>query len=111
MVKLESQEQYLQSIKKIKDLEDKTQKEIDKHKKEFEIKIQTLESELQSSILDAKSKGEKLVDSSIEKAREKANTETIKLLEDTKTKAENIASEVHAQKNQEIIDILLKGVK
>ena len=54
MVELESQEQYLQSIKKIKDLEDKTQKEIDKHKKESEIKIQTLESELQSSILDAK---------------------------------------------------------
>lgn len=111
MVELESQEQYLQSIKKIKDLEDKTQKEIDKHKKEFEIKIQTLESELQSSILDAKSKGEKLVDSSIEKAREKANTETNKLIEDAKTKAENIVSEIHAQNNQKIIDILLKGVK
>ena len=50
MVELENQEQYLQSIKKIKDLEDKIQKEIDKHKKESEIKIQTLESELQSSV-------------------------------------------------------------
>ena len=111
MVKLESQEQYLQSIKKIKDLEDKTQKEIDKYKKESEIKIQTLESELQSSILDAKSKGEKLVDSSIEKAREKANTETNKLIEDARKKAENIVSEIHAQNNQEIINILLKGMK
>jgi len=101
----------IQSIKKIKDLEDKTQKEIDKHKKESEIKIQTLESELQSSVSDAKSKGEKLVDSSIEKAREKAITETNKLIEDAKTKAENIVSEIHAQNNQEIIDILLKGVK
>ena len=111
MVELESQEQYLQSIKKIKDLEDKTQKEIDKYKKESEIKIQTLESELQSSVTDAKSKGEKLVDSSIEKAREKASTETNKLIEDARKKAENIVSEIHAQNNQEIIDILLKGLK
>ena len=38
MVTIENQEQYLQSIKKIKQVEDETQKEIDNYKKESEIK-------------------------------------------------------------------------
>jgi|TARA_B100000959_G_C14899695_1_gene590356 vacuolar-type H+-ATPase subunit H len=111
VVTIENQEQYLQSIKKIKQVEDKTQKEIDNYKKEFEIKIKKLELDLETAIIDAKAKGEKLVDTSIEKAREIANNETSKFIEDAKTKAENIVSEIHAQNNQKIIDILLKGVK
>jgi len=39
VVTIENQEQYLQSIKKIKQVEDETQKEIDNYKKESEIKI------------------------------------------------------------------------
>ena len=111
MVELESQEQYLQSIKKIKQIEDKTQKEIEDYKKNSETKIKKLEDDLEKAISDAKTKGEELIDQSIQKAKETANTETNKLIEDAKTKAENIVSEIHAQNNQEIIDILLKGVK
>jgi len=111
VVTIENQEQYLQSIKKIKQVEDETQKEIDNYKKESEIKIKKLELDLETAITDAKAKGEKLVDTSIEKAREIANNETNKFIEDAKTKAENIVSKTHAQNNQKIIDILLKGVK
>ena len=111
MVELESQEQYLQSIKKIKQIEDKTQKEIEDYKKNSETKIKKLEDDLEKAISDAKTKGEELIDQSIQKAKETANTETIKLIEEAKTKAENIVSEIHAQDNQEIIDVLLKGVK
>ena len=82
MVELESQEQYLQSIKKIKQIEDKTQKEIEDYKKNSETKIKKLEDDLEKAISDAKTKGEELID-----------------------------SEIHAQDNQEIIDVLLKGVK
>ena len=42
MVELESQEQYLQSIKKIKQIEDKTQKELEDYKKNSETKIKNL---------------------------------------------------------------------
>ena len=111
MVELESQEQYLQSIKKIKQIEDKTQKEIEDYKKNSETKIKKLEDDLEKAISDAKTKGEELIDQSIQKAKETANAETTKLIEEAKTKAENIVSEIHAQDNQEIIDVLLKGVK
>ena len=56
MVTIENQEQYLQSIKKIKQVEDKTQKEIDNYKKESEIKIKKLELDLETAIIDAKAK-------------------------------------------------------
>jgi len=53
----------------------------------------------------------KLVDSSIEEARKKANAETEKVIQDAKSKAEDISSHVTTQNTQEIIDILLKGIE
>jgi len=106
-----SQEQYISSLKKIKEVEEGVEKEIENHRKETDSKISQLDADLKKAITDAKAEGEKLVDSSIEEARKKANAETEKIIQDAKSKAENISSQVTTQKTQEIIDILLKGIE
>ena len=106
-----SQEQYISSLKKIKQVEEGVEKEIENHRKETDNKISQLDADLKKAITDAKAEGEKLVDSSIEEARKKANTETEKVIQDAKSKAENVSSHVTTQKTQEIIDILLKGME
>jgi len=106
-----SQEQYIGSLKKIKEVEEGVEKEIENHRKETDNKISQLDADLKKAITDAKAEGEKLVDSSIEEARKKANAETEKVIQDAKSKAENISSQVTTQKTQEIIDILLEGIE
>ena len=111
MIISSSQEQYISSLKKIKEVEEKVQKEIENHRKEVGEKIIQLDVDLEKAIAVANTKGEKLVESSIEQSRKKATAETEKVIEDAKTKAENISSQVTAQNAEEIIDILLKGVE
>jgi len=106
-----SQEQYISSLKKIKEVEEGVEKEIENHRKEADNKISQLDADLKKTITDAKAEGEKLVDSSIEEARKKANVETEKVIQDAKSKSENISSQITTQKTQEIIDILLKGIE
>jgi len=106
-----SQEQYISSLKKIKEVEEGVEKEIENHRKEADNRISQLDADLKKVITDAKAEGEKLVDSSIEEARKKANAETEKVIQDAKSKAENVSSHVTTQKTQEIIDILLKGME
>ena len=106
-----SQEQYISSLKKIKAVEEGVEKEIENRRKEADNKISQLAADLKKAITDAKTEGEKLVDSSIEEARKKANAETEKVIQDATSKAENVSSHVTTQKTQEIIDILLKGME
>ncbi len=106
-----SQEQYISSLKKIKEVEEWVEKEIQNQRKEADNRISQLYDDMKKAITDAKAEGEKLVDSSIEEARKKANAETEKVIQDAKSKAENISSQVTTQKTQEIIDILLKGME
>lgn len=106
-----TQEQYLNSLKKIKEVEENVQKEIENHRKIIDEKINQLEVDLKKAIAAANNEGEKLVESSIEKSRMKATIETEKIIKDAKTKAENISSKVTPQNVEEIIDILLKEVE
>ena len=106
-----SQDQYISSLKKIKQVEEDAQKEIDGYKSKIEDQIIQLESELEKAIASAKTEGETLVDSNVEKATKQANTETQKTIEDAKTKSKDITSHITAQNAQDIIKILLKGVE
>ena len=96
-----SQDQYISSLKKIKQVEEDAQKEIDSYKSKIEDQI----------IASAKTEGEKLVDSNVEKASKQANAETQKTIEEAKTKSKDITSHITAQNAQDIIKILLKGVE
>ena len=106
-----SQDQYINSLKKIKQVEEEAQKEIDNYKSKIEDQNIQLDSELEKAIRAAKSEGEKLVDSSVEEATKKASAETQKTIDEAKTKSKNIASEITAQNAQDIVNILLKGVE
>ena len=70
-----------------------------------------LESELEKAVTSAKTEGEKLVDSNVEKATKQANAETQKTIEEAKTKSKDITSQITAQKAQDIVKMLLKGVE
>jgi len=107
----DNQEQYINSLKKIKEVEENVQKEIENHRKGISEKISQLDPDLKNAIASATTKGEKLVESSIEQSRKKATAETEKTIEEAKTKAENISSQITPQNTEEIIDILLKGVE
>ena len=106
-----SQDQYISSLKKIKQVEEDAQKEIDSYKSKIEDQIIQLESELEKANASAKAEGEKLVDSNVEKATKQANAETQKTIEEAKTKSKDITSQITAQKAQDIVKILLKGVE
>jgi len=106
-----SQEQYINSLKKIKEAEEKAQKEIENHRKEIADKISQLDVDLKKALEVAKTEGEKLVESSIEESRKKGSAETEKIIEEAKTKAENVSSQVTKQNTKEIIEILLKGIE
>ena len=103
-------EKYVNSLTKIKETEEKTQKEIDEQKKRASEELRNFEINVTQSITAAKSDGEKLVESSIEQARKKANAETEKIVEEAKNKAKTISSKIDSNIVKEIIDILLKEV-
>jgi len=79
-----SQEQLISSLKKIKEVEERVEKEIKNHRKDVDNKISQLDADLKKAIADAKAEGEKLVDSSIDEARNKATAETEKVIQDAK---------------------------
>jgi len=92
-----TQEQYINSLKKIKEVEENVQKEIENHRKEIAEKITQLDVDLKNAIASANTEGEKLVESSIQQSRKKATAETEKIIEEAKTKAENTSSQITPQ--------------
>jgi len=109
-VKMSTSEKYVHSLTKIKEAEEKTQKEIDEQKKKVAEELRNFEINVTQSITVAKRDGEKLVESSIEQARKKASAETEKIVEEAKNKAKTISSTIDSKTVKQIIDILLKEV-
>ena len=107
---MSTSEKYVHSLKQIKEVEDKSQKEIDEQKKKVVEELRSFETYAVKSITSAKADGEKLVESSIDQARKKAHTETEKIIEDAKNKAKTVTSRIDSHTVKEIIDILLKEV-
>ena len=107
---MSTSEKYVQSLSKIKEAEEKTQKEIDEQKKKVAEELRNFEIHVTQSITTAKTEGEKLVESSIDQARKKANSETEKIVEEAKNKAKTISLKIDSNTVKQIIDILLKEV-
>ena len=107
---MSTSEKYVHSLTQIKESEDRSQKEIDEQKKKVAEELRNFETHAIQSITAAKADGEKLIESTIDQARKKANTETEKIIEDAKTKAKSVSSKIDSKTVKEIIDILLKEV-
>ena len=69
-----TQEEYLHSLKRIKEVEDKVQVEIETHRKLIEEEINSLQKKLENAIAASKLEGEKLVEKSIDEARSKVDS-------------------------------------
>jgi vacuolar-type H+-ATPase subunit H len=86
-----TQEEYLHSLKRIKEVEDKVQGEIETHRKLIEEEMNKLQKQLENAITASKVEGEKLVEKSIEQARLNATIEADKIMEDAKRKSQTIS--------------------
>ena len=102
-----TQEEYLHSLKRIKEVEDKVQGEISTHRKLIEEEINKLQKQLENAIAASKLEGEKLVEKSIEQARLNATMEADKIMEDAKKKSQTISINLDQKTIKKIIEIFL----
>jgi len=105
-----TQEEYLHSLKRIKEVEDKVQVEIETHRKLIEEEINSLQKKLENAIAVSKLEGEKLVEKSIDEARTKATIEAERIMEDAKKKSQSISIHIDQQTIKKIKEIFLTGM-
>jgi vacuolar-type H+-ATPase subunit H len=105
-----TQEEYLHSLKRIKEIEDKVQVEIETHRKLIEEEINSLQKKLENSIAASKLEGEKLVEKSIDEARSKATVQAERIMEDAKKKSQSISIHIDQQTIKKIKEIFLAGM-
>jgi vacuolar-type H+-ATPase subunit H len=105
-----TQEEYLHSLKRIKEVEDKVQVEIETHRKSIEDKINSLQKEMEYAIAASKLEGETLVEKSIEESRFNASKEANKIMEEAEKKSQTISIQLDQQTIKKIIDIFLSGM-
>ena len=105
-----TQEEYLHSLKRIKEVEDKVQVEIEKHRKLIEEEINSLQKKLENAIAASKLEGEKLVEKSIDEARSKATVEAEKIMENAKKNSQSISIHIDQQTIKKIKEIFLAGM-
>ena len=111
MSDIQDQEQYIKSLEQIKQIEEAVQKEINERKEEVQNQIKAIEADLEDAIANAENEGRLLVESSIEKARLKANEEAQRIISEAETKSKNISFHYHQTMMKEIMEILLSGIK
>ena len=106
----DTQEEYLHSLKRIKEVEDKVQLEIETHRKLIEEKINSLQKDLENSIAASKLQGETLVEKRIEEGRFNASKEADKIMEEAEKKSQTISIQLDQQTIKKIIEIFLSGM-
>ena len=105
------QEQYIKSLVQIKEIEERVQKEIDERKLQVNSEIKSLEEGLTDSIKTAENDGRKLVESSIQSAHEKAETEAKKIISDAENKSKTISFKFEPSMVKEIFEIIFSDTK
>lgn len=106
-----SQKKYLEHLKLIKEAEDKVQTEIEAHRKLVEEEINRLQEDFESTIETSKLEGKKIIEKSIEQARENATKEANKIIDDAEAKSKTISFHSDPQIIKNIIEILLSDIK
>jgi vacuolar-type H+-ATPase subunit H len=106
-----SQKKYIEHLKLIKEAEDKVQIEIEAHRKLVEEEINRLQDESERTIERSKLEGKKMIEKSIEQARENATKEANKIIDDAKSKSKTISYHSDPQIIKNIIEILLSEIK
>ena len=105
-----TQEQYIQSLKKIKETEEKAHSEIESHRKQIENEIETLNNELTEIIANTKKEGKKMVEMSVEQAQKTATQEANLIIKDAEDKSKKMSIKLDQDDFKQILAILLSGI-
>ncbi len=105
-----SQEEYIDSLRQIKETEEKVQAEIEVHRKQVEQEIKNLQDDLKNAIDIAKQEGKKMLEKSIEESKNKSFTESDGIITDAKNKSKSISLQLDRQMIKEIMDIIFSGM-
>lgn len=105
-----SQDQYINSLKQIKEVEEKAQQEIDNHRSAVEKEIKSLEEHLKAVISESENAGKALVEKSIVIAKENAIKEAENIVHDAEEKSKTLKISSDKKTIDEIIKILLSDI-
>ena len=105
-----SQEEYIDSLRQIKETEERVQAEIENFRNAIEKEIKTLQLDLVASIDLAKQGGKQQVEKSIEDSKKKASVESDKIISDAKNKSKSISFDLDGQMKKQIMDIIFSGI-
>ena len=107
---MSSNQDYISSLKQIKELEEKVQQEIDTRKIAVETEVKNLQEEMNDIIANIKQDGEKNLEERIQEARDKATNDAGKILSDAENKTKSLTVPSDQQTMKQIIEILLSGI-
>ncbi len=105
-----SQEEYIESLKQIKETEQKTQTEIESFRRQVEQELRNLEEDQKISIDNAKQEGKRMVEKSIEDSKNKAFSESERIIADAKNKSKSISFNLDKPLVKEIMDIIFSDL-
>ncbi len=110
MSAFQGQDDYINSLKQIKEIEDKVQSEIELYRKKVEDEIKKLQEDLKTSIALSHRNGEELVQKSINSARDTSTKEAEKIISDAEKKSKSINFQSDKRTMKEIMDILFSDI-
>ena len=103
----DSQEDYITTLKRIKEKEDKVQVEIEEHRRSIETDLKIIQEELENAVSESKIEGKKLVEESVRTAKEQATKEADQIMAYAEKKSKSISFSSDKQNIKDIIEILL----
>jgi vacuolar-type H+-ATPase subunit H len=106
-----SQEEYIHTLRQIKETEEKTYGEIEAHKKQVEQELKNLQNDLKNAIDKTKQEGEKMVEKSVGESRNNAFREADGIVNDAESKSKSISFQLDKQAVKDIMEILFSGVQ
>jgi len=105
---MEPQEEYVKSLKQIKEAEEKVQEEIDARRKVVQEELQNLQVTTDAAVKEAEKESERMVEMEVEQAKQRAQAEARKILDDAKAKAATIsAKRIDAKTARTVIEEVL----
>jgi vacuolar-type H+-ATPase subunit H len=111
MASSNSQEEYIHTLRQIKETEEKTYGEIEAHKKQVEQELKNLQNDLKNAIDKTKQDGEKMVEESVGESRNNAFREADCIVNDAESKSKSISFQLDTQAVKDIMEILFSGVQ
>jgi vacuolar-type H+-ATPase subunit H len=105
-----NQEQYIQTLKKIKETEDNVQKEIEEYRNHVEQEIKIMEDDQKNAIMKVKLEGQEMVEKTIEMTQQSAQRQAQDIIANAEIKSKSLS--VHSDPGlvDEIMKILLSGI-